>query len=109
MARVRVVGDREKAYALLQVSSGRDLVVEVMDDRNIECRRACIHPIFAELITMPRVYWLYGISQIAKYTHKGFKGPAFAALCFPPPTVVLKGPKRDEGVVGRAASEHFRP
>ena len=109
MARVRVVGHREKAYALLQVSTGRDLFVEVMDDRNIEGRSACIHPIFAELITMPRVYWLYSISQIVKHTHKGFKGPAFATLCFPPPTVVLKGPKRDKRVVGRAASEHFRP
>ena len=108
MARIRVVCHRKKAHASLQVSASGDLFVEVMDHRHIECRRACIHPIFAELVAMSRVYWLYSISQIVKYTHEGFKGPAFAAQRFPPPTVVLKGAKRDEGVVGRAASKHFR-
>ena len=109
MARVGVVCHREKAYASLQVSVGGDLFVEVMDYRKIECRRACIHPIFAELITMPRVYWLYGIPQVVEYTHKGLKGPAFAPQCFPPLTVVFKGPKRDKGVVGRAASKYLGP
>ena len=108
MARVGVVCHRKKAHALLQVPAGRDLLVEVMDYGNIECRGACIHPIFAELVTMPRMYWLYRISQVVKHTHQGLKGPAFAPQRFPPPAVVLKGPKRDEGIVGRAASEHFR-
>ena len=109
MARVRIVCHREKAYTLLQVPVGRDLLVEVMDYRNIECRRACIDPIFAELVTMPRVYWLHSIPQVVEYTHKSLKGPAFTPQCFPPPTVIFKGPKGDEGIVGRAASEHFRP
>ena len=58
---------------------------------------------------MPRMYRLYRVSQVVKYTHKGLKGPAFAPQRFPPLTVVFKGPKRDEGIVGRAASEHFGP
>lgn len=80
---VWIVCDGEKADAFLEVAMTADLMVEVVDHGNVECRRASLDPISAELIAMAVVDGLDCVSQIVQNSRECVEPPSFATILFP--------------------------
>ena len=58
---------------------------------------------------MTVVNWLDLVAEVVDETHHGLEVPSFAAHALPYLAVILKWSKGYQSVVGRAASEDFRP
>jgi hypothetical protein len=99
VASVRVVRDVEETDRGLQSASRLDLVVEVLNDRDVHSLGAGVDPVKAELVTMPLVNGLNGVAEVVEDTHEGLEGPSSAALRLPSLAVILKWSERDESVV----------
>lgn len=76
---VWVVGDGEEADSLFQFAVGTDLLVKVLDDGNVHCRRARLNPVLAELVSVTGVDRLNGVAEGVEHAGEGVKGPAAAA------------------------------
>lgn len=104
---VGVVSYGEESDAGFEVPICGDLTVEVVDHGDGQGGGARFHPVFAELVAVTGMDWLYGVADFVDEAVEGFEGPAGAALGLPYGGVVGEGTERDEGVVGRAAPEDF--
>jgi hypothetical protein len=96
---IRVVGYGEEPYSLLKTARLSNLLVEVPNDGDIKCGGAGFDPVQANLVAMPRMDRLDLIAEIIYETHHGLEIPAFAAHALPYLAVILKGAKRDQGVM----------
>jgi hypothetical protein len=54
------------------------LMVEVMNNRYVHSGRGRFDPIFANLISVTVVYWLYRIAKIINQAHHSLEIPSFA-------------------------------
>ena len=83
----------------MQISVVGNILVEVVDYGDVERRGAGIDPILAQLVAVPGMHWLNGVSQIVEYARESLKGPAFAPKRFPPFAVIFERAKRDQCIM----------
>lgn len=88
---VRVVSYGEESDAGLEVSIFGDLAVEVVDHGDGQGGGAGFHPVFAELVAVAGMDWLYGVADFVDEAVESFEGPAGTALGLPDGGVVGEG------------------
>lgn len=67
-----------------------DLVVEVMDDRNVHGGRASLNPILANLVSVTWVNWVDLVAEVVNETHHGLETPSFGSQTLPDLTIILE-------------------
>jgi hypothetical protein len=102
---IRVVGDGKEASTLGQLTLLRDLVVEVVDDRNAHSLGTSLDPILGQLVSVARVDGIQLVTQVVDTAHDGFEVPALATLGDPSVHIVTERSEGDEGVVRGATTE----
>jgi hypothetical protein len=102
---VGVVGNVEEANTLRELTGVADVVVEVLNDRNVHGARTGLDPVLAELVTVTGVDRLHGVAQVVNDASEGLEVPALAALGHPLAAIILKGTERDQSVVARATTQ----
>lgn len=105
VAGVGVVGDGKEASTLGQLTLLRDLVVEVVDDRNAHGLGTSLDPILGQLVSVTRVDGVQLVAQVVDAAHDGFEVPTLATLGDPSVHIVTERSEGDEGVVRRATTE----
>lgn len=76
---VWVVGNGEEADTLVYLALGLDLLVEVMDYRNVHGSAAGRDPVFTELVPVAVVNGLDGVAKFVQDPHEGLEIPPCAA------------------------------
>ena len=78
-----------------------------MNDGDGQGGGAGFDPVFAELVAVAGMDWLYGIANVVEKPIEGVEIPAGAAKGLPNSSVMGEGTEGDEGIVGGAAAEDF--
>ena len=78
-----------------------------MDNGDRQGGGAGFDPVFAELVPVARMDWLYGVADVVEKAIESVIIPAGAAKGLPDSSVMGEGTEGDEGIVRGAAAENF--